>query len=196
MRNLILGFLLFSSLANGAATNSIPVKPDNSIVSFSASIPNFSPPATPTDMCVITGSATRVIEVTSFEVSSNQGTAGVNQYFFVKRTTANTGGTFINSPAIPHDSGKAASTAAVFRYVTNPSALGTSAGNLWIKRHMSGISTSLIVPYFDLFGPNNTSVVFQPVVLRGVAESLALNFGGSPLPGTMTIGCNFKWLER
>ena len=52
--------------------------------SYSAATGAFTPPATPTDMFTITGSATRTIRVISIELSSTQTTAGVNTFFLVK----------------------------------------------------------------------------------------------------------------
>lgn len=175
-----------------AANAQVFVKPDPNIKQYSATVRPFMPPALSTDMCVITGSATKVVKVTGVEVSANQATTGNNQIHLVKRTAANTGGATIAMSSAAWDTGIPAPTASAYIYATKPTALGTSAGSLVIKNVLSPVSTALGVQYTYLVEPN----VFKPIVLRGTAESLAVNFDGQTSPAGFAVNCTFFFTEE
>ena len=190
MKNLLLVLLLLVPSVSQAVTFVEP----NLVPAYSATTPHFVPSATPIDMCLINGSATKTIKITSIEVSSNQSTAGTNGYYFYKRSTANTGGTSATMPAIAFDSGYPAATATAQYYTANPTVGSiTSGGTLFVRRDVSPISTSLQMPHFDILTEATTR--FQPIVLRGVAEGLAVSFNGAALPTGLTINCTFRWTE-
>lgn len=161
---------------------------------YNATVRPFDVPANATDMCVITGSATKVIKIIGVQASSSQTTTGTNEIFLVKRTTANTGGATQAMSTVAFDTGIPAPTATAFRYLTNPTSLGTSPGALYVKRALSPVSTALGVQYFDML--DNSSSLIRPIVLRGAAESLALNFNGAAVPTAMAFNCTFEFVEE
>ena len=159
---------------------------------YSASSIHFVPPATPTDMCILNGSATFFNDTATTEIYTNQTTTGTNQYFIIKRSAADTGGTSNAMAAVALDSGYAAATATAVYYTANPT-VGTAVGTLFVKRALSPASTGLGIPYLELLAEQVQH--FAPVVLRGVAEGLAVSFNGQVLPSGLTIGCTFRWIE-
>lgn len=151
----------------------------------------FTPPATPTDMITVTGSASKTVKVWSLRVCTTNTLAGSQEFRLIKRSTADTGGTAVASTLIPQDSASAAVTATVNHYTANPGALGTAVGTLNIVRWSSPVAVpgafatnsdacQEILPN----APNGQSI--QPVVLRGIAEQLAVNFNGAALVAGQT----------
>ncbi len=89
----------------------------------------------------------------------------------------------------------ASTVGSIVNYTVNPT-LGSTVGRV---RSMSALSvasaTSTLLPLplvfdFDVFNDSN------PVVLNGVAEELAINFGGLALPSGLTVFCSFTWTEE
>jgi hypothetical protein len=153
----------------------------------------FTPPATPTDVAIITGSATHTVYVTRIELSTTQTAAGVNNWFMIKRSTANTGGTSATPTLVPLDSNNPAATAVVRSYTANPTTLGTSVGNVRVTKVLSDSPTTAFPPPY-VFDFTNSGLC-SGVVLRGVAQSLCLNFNGVALPGGLNVTVNFEWVE-
>ena len=160
---------------------------------YSAASTAFNPPATPTDVFTITGSATKQVRVTKIGFTSTQTTSGMNQWFLVKYSTANGGGTATAPAPVPMDSLNSAATASVFAYTVNPAG-GTALGSIFSALVWSpapAAASGLIlteVDLVDMFG--------QPLVLRGVAQSLALNFNGAALPVGLTVMAYVQWTEE
>ena len=161
---------------------------------YCCSIVPLTPPATPTDVITIYGSATKTVRILKIVLNTTQTTIGINDWYVIKRSTANTGGTSAAIVSVPIDSNFPAATAVVSRYTVNPTALGTSAGNLAVVNIVSppiapGTSGTGYIPYaFDF--TNN------PIVLRGVAQGVAINFNGAALPGGLSINFNVTFTEE
>lgn len=153
----------------------------------------FTPPATPTDIATIIGSATRTIYVTKMEVSTTQTTAGVNTWFVIKRSAANTGGTSATPTLVPLDSNNPAVTAVVRSYTANPTALGASVGTVRTTRILSDAATTATQPAY-VFDFTNSGLS-SGIVLRGIAQTLSLNFNGAALPAGLSVMVNFEWIE-
>lgn len=164
----------------------------------------FTPAATPTDLVIIEGSSTRTIRVTSFDITTTNTAAGSQQFFLVKRSAANTTGTFVAATKVPLDSGWAASTAnRVGHFTANPGALGAVVGTIITKR----VASPAPVPAsfagvvqdagFDILEDiNKRNDYGQYVTLRGVAETLALNFNGAALVAGQTHAYTITWIEE
>lgn len=154
----------------------------------------FTPVATPTDIFSIEGVASKTIYVWRFYLSTVQTTAGVNTWFLNKHSTANVdgGSTSVATAKIPHDSAFAASTATVKHYtVANPTP-GTSLGSVAsIRLNSPAVGTAGIG---DIVG---TWIDFNfPIILRGAAQGLALNFAGAALPAGLSVIAGFTWTEQ
>jgi hypothetical protein len=154
----------------------------------------ITPPATPTDIVTLYGSATKTVRILRIVLNSTQNTIGINDWFIVKRSTANTGGTSAAVTAVPLDSNFAAPTATNLRYTANPTALGTVVGNVAIVNIVSpptapGTSGTSYIPYVFDFTNN-------PLVIRGVAQGIAINFNGAALPAGLSVNYQITWTEE
>ncbi len=146
----------------------------------------FTPPATPTDLVTIFGSASKTVRVHSFKIGTQNTAAGSQKFVLSKRSAVTTGGTPVAATAVPLDSGDAAATATVNHYTAAPTA-GTALGNINTRTVASpaalpatwaGINTTdNEVEMLPVVGVDQV----KPVTLRGVAEGLAINFAGAAL---------------
>jgi hypothetical protein len=162
----------------------------------------FTPPATPTDMVTITGSATKTVRVLALYLGTQNTAAGSQTFFVIKRSTANTGGTFVTATNVPLDSNNNAATAVAGHYTANPAALGTAVGTI---RNIRRASPVLVPATFagvvedsgiDLLNFGDNSLLDQPLTLRGVAQQLAINFNGAALVAGQIHNWWALWVEE
>jgi hypothetical protein len=159
---------------------------------FSTGAAAVSPPATPTDICVISGNATNNVRVTHVDLSSTQTTAGVNVFYLVKRSTLDTTGTSSTLTDVPHDSKYGAGLAVVKTYTANPGSLGTTVGTIRAIHLLSPAPGGAnFQPQQWVFDQDQQS---QAIILHA-NESLAINFAGAALPTGLSVNCNFEWTE-
>lgn len=158
---------------------------------------------TPTDMLVISGSASKTILVTQFLLQIAETTATLRTVDFIKRTTANTGGTATNPSAIAYDSTNPAASAVISLYSAAPSLGSTTNGGIIFS---ATAVTSTATAAGGAFGINTPSAAVrsiptsptdfrQSITLRGTGESLAANFGGAALPAGFTANWLIEWVE-
>lgn len=162
---------------------------------YSCGVGPFTPPALPTDMTSITGSATKTIRVLSFEFTPIQTTRNLTAYYMMKRSTADTGGTSTTPTVVPLDSNFAAATAVVRQYTVNPTT-GTLVGPVELVRVLSDDSGANAVGgggYFFDFTKGGTA---PGVLLRGTAQVLALSLNGVTLPIGLTVVGTWTWVEE
>jgi len=158
--------------------------------------------ATPTDMLVISGSASKTVIVTGLWMQVQGSSSTGFTVYIVKRTTANTGGTSATQTPVSMDSTNAAATAVINLYSAAPT-LGTSAGNVLIF----GATTTSAPSYSASIGvggaanpvvasnPVTAIDIRQPITLRGAAESLAWGFNGGALPAGFLTIWGVEWSE-
>lgn len=160
--------------------NAVPL--DGSKATYSAGVSGLVTTATATDVFVISGSATKTIRITniSFSMTTTSGSGGAINLSLIKRSSANSGGTFASSTVVPHDSANASATATVVSYTANPTSLGTTVGVVRSSRYaVVGQNTAFITTWGFGTRPG------QAVVLRGVSQSLALNFNSGSFTGAV-----------
>lgn len=151
----------------------------------------FTAAASPTDVFTITGSASKTVKILSFYYSATKTANGFGNVILIRRSTANTGGTSATATIAKLDSNNAAATAVVRNYTANPSALGTTAGNIFATRFFySGLSSfgDEILLNFD----ENSK---QPITLRGTSELLAVNLNAVTQAGN-SIAAAITWSEE
>lgn len=162
----------------------------------------YSPYATPTDLFCIWGSASKTVYVTNatFRIGSTTGT--LIDFFWYKRTTLNTGGTPTTISAVnSYDSTNPAASASVVTYAAAPTT-GTGAVIREAKVTTAVLTaipanvTFFLAGIYGVYGVVAANNLQQPIVLRGVAEGLCLNFNGAAVPlGTATT-IDFEWTEK
>jgi hypothetical protein len=109
----------------------------------------------------------------------------------IKRSSLNTGGTSSLLTKVSFDSTNAASTAVVRSYTANPTALGTSLGDLvTFGVYVSGGGTIGSIPFSLII--DNT---YQPVVLRGINELFAVNMNSVTFAGN-SARATVVWTEE
>lgn len=161
---------------------------------YAAAAKNFTAAATPTDVCILNGSATKTVYVTKVSVSGLKTTGGLSQVLLFKRSAANTGGTAVGATEVAYDSTDAAPTAAMQHYTANPT---PGAGTQIYSNYMSFMApagTTDIAAYEVVLGAA-TGGTSKYVVLRGVAQGLAVNLDGATLTGGV-FNCNYEWIEQ
>lgn len=156
---------------------------------YSAAISGLVPVASATDVFTITGSPTATVRVTRCEVSGTATAISVSAQW-VKRSTANSGGSPASVPAVPHDSSDPAATATVLSYTANPVGLGTLVGLLRAVRAALPGAGTLGAIVSLAFGDRPA----KPIVLRGVNEVLALNLAGATIAGG-NLNISVEWTE-
>lgn len=150
--------------------------------------------ATPTDVLCITGAANKVVKVYAFQLQMAATAATVVNWSFIKRSTANTGGTSTNPAGVPIDSTNAAATAAVTLYTAVPTP-GTSVGTVgYVSATAPALASTAGVP-ISLDTPRSTAEFSQPVVLRGVTQMVCANFGGTAWPSGGIYSWSIRWTE-
>lgn len=164
---------------------------------------NFTPPATPTDLVIIEGSATKTLRIISLAIATETTAAGSVDFFVVKRSTADTTGTFVSAGTpVPHDSNNTAATAnRVGHFTVIPGALGTAVGTINRVR----VGTSLLIPgantdlsdhMKECLPFSNATLLDQPITLRGVAQTLAINFNAVALVAGQVHAYRVVWIEE
>lgn len=152
----------------------------------------FASAATATDIFIIQGSATKTIRVLRIIIHVTRTTAAAGDIFLLKRSTANTLGTAVATAKIPYDSGYPAATATVQHYTANPT-VGTSLGTVRAYRGIIPASATLInnpICNWDFGSFSGSSIV-----LKGTAESLAVNLNGVTFTGGSFI-IGVEWTEE
>lgn len=159
---------------------------------YSASAVGFVAALLATDVFVIVGSASKTIKVTRVQIdgTTSAGSGLSINLQLLKRSTANTGGTFVADTAVPHDSTNAAATATVGHYTANPTT-GTLVGAVRSSRFDFGSTGGQTQSEIWDFG----SYKNQAVTLRGITQSLALNFNGATITGSI-VDITIEWTEE
>lgn len=151
--------------------------------------------ATPTDMMVLKGSATKIVRVNAFQMLIASNAATLISVNFIKRSAANTGGTASQPTVSKTDSADAAATAVLDLYSVVPASLGAGA-TLYRQTSLTAALTAAPIAFSFTNGLNaNVITLPKPMTLRGVAESLAFNFGGAALPAGFAANYQAVWTE-
>lgn len=158
---------------------------------YTASIVGLNPTSTPTDILMITGSATKLITVTRISISATQSTASTRDVVIIKRSSNSTAGTSSTPVAVPHDSTSAAATAVLKSWTGNPT-LGTFVGNLYSRKLFIGTTSSTTIDEF-LYesGIRNN----QGATLRSAAECIVVNLNGVTSSGG-SFDISIEWTEE
>lgn len=143
---------------------------------YSAAISSHTFASNPTDIFTITGSDTKTIRILRVTFSATKSTAANLGIVFLRRSTDNTGGTFTTLTNTKRDSLSPVATAQVRAYTTNPTTLGTSAGEIFATRYYFSSGTGL---GFGEVGVDFEHDLGGPIILRGTNEIFSINLLGT-----------------
>ena len=155
----------------------------------------FTPAATATDVVGILGSDTTTVKILRVTLSSTQNVAGINKWFLIKRSTADSGGTPTAATLITADSNDAAATAIVRRYGSNPT-LGTAVGTTRALSILSPAPASLVEQSEGTTVLYDAKATGKAIILRSSAQGLYLNFAGAAVPAGLDIAVNIVFTEE
>jgi hypothetical protein len=142
-----------------------------------------------TDNAVMPGNASNTVLVTKIMVSCTQTTAGMKTVTIIKRSAADTGGTSAAMTAVPDDSNYSAAVSAPLSYTSTGPSAGAAVGN--IDSYQLGCMAAATASPNDIYVLNLRQ---KPIVLRGTAQQLAVNFGNAAITGgNLTV--TFEWIE-
>lgn len=160
---------------------------------YSATIAALSPAASATDVMLLNGNASTVVRVWRIECSGTATANGIDTLYLVKRSAANTG-TSAAATVVPNDANSPAALSAPVSYTANPTP-GAAIGNVRaVELALYNATTTTIAPapIVWTFGDRNE----QPILLRGVAQGLAINNNGASFPAGASLTCDFQWSEE
>jgi hypothetical protein len=141
-----------------------------------------------TDNAVLPGNASNTVLVTRVIVSCIETTAGNIVVNLVKRSAADTSGTSASMTAVPDDSTFSAAVSAPLSYTGTGPTVGTPVGN--VDTYQLGCMAPATASPNDIYILDRR---LKPIVLRGTAQQLAVNFGGAITGGNLTV--TFEWQE-
>jgi hypothetical protein len=150
--------------------------------------------ATPTDMVGICGSASKTVIILNLWMGINSSSAALQTIHFVKRSTADTGGTDGAPAALQNDSADAAPTATLHSYTVSAPTLGTTVGDMRLQSVASTVVTSA-PGTVSVLAPINVNGNTNNIVLRGTGECLYLNYAGAALTSGFTAVWGAQWSE-
>lgn len=157
---------------------------------YSATSGMFTVASAATDVCSVAGSATKTVKVRRVSISAVATAVVTEPVELIKRSAVVSGGTQTADPVTTYDSINVASTVLAEHFTGNPT-VGASVGPIAFNfigfaNFTTGLGTQFI---FEL-GQRG-----QPVVLRGVAQSLTVNLLGIT-PSGAQMNCTFEWTEE
>lgn len=147
-----------------------------------------------TDFFTLFGSATQTIYIMRVSVSITA-TAGVNISAQLRKlSSVLTGGTSAAVAAVPHDSASVAANGTPLSWTVNPTGGGALVGIVGaVKLPVPAAATPTAVPtwVWNFGGPADA----QPIILRGVAQGLAVNIVGALVAAGATANVEIEWTE-
>jgi hypothetical protein len=171
------------------SNQSLQVTTEGIAGTYAISAVAVTPAATATDVVTVYGSATKTVRVKNVTVSGLATTAGSMDVSLVKRTAVNTEGTSTVPTVAKFDSTDAAVTATVAQYSANATALGAGV-MLATKKLNMGVAGAGGTVGFDFATRND-----KALVLRGVAQGLAINLNGQAVAEGGSITYAVEWEE-
>jgi hypothetical protein len=141
-----------------------------------------------TDNAALYGNSSNTVLVTRVLVSCVQTTAGIITLSMIKRSSADTGGTSALMTSVPDDSTFSAAVSVPISYTSTGPTVGTPVGN--VDTYQLGCMAAATASPNDIYILDRR---LKPIVLRGTAQQLAVNFGGAITGGNLTV--TFEWEE-
>ena len=166
-----------------------------------------TPPATPNNLVIIEGSASKTVRVIAMCIFTQTTAAGSVQFFLKKYSTAATGGTFVSAGTpVPYDSNSGASTVNRVGHFTADPTPGTAVGTI----RAVTIATPVLRPatfagIIEISGVDMISgsigtagldIGIKPITLRGTGQYLAIDFNDVALVAGQIHQYSILWTEE
>lgn len=150
--------------------------------------------ATPTDLFCISGAAGKVVRIASMRLHVQTTSGALQTVHWIKRSTANTGGTATQPTGWPVDSSDPAHAAVINLYTAAPTT-GTAIGRYY-NPALTTATTAVpgIYTVAQVLSAQSTALA-KSVTLRGPDESLCCNWNGAALPAGFTATWEVTWTE-
>lgn len=162
---------------------------------------SFTPVATPNELVIIYGSASKTVRVMSMRIGTANTATGSQIYHLIKRSAIYTGGVFVTATAVPADSTDVVTATNFGHFSTDPTP-GTSAGTINIIKTASPAVTPAtwagITDYaqWEMIPMADSGLgLLKPVTLIGVNQGLAINFNDVALVAGQIHHYNIVWTE-
>lgn len=183
-------------IAGGALIGKVDVNGANKNT-YGVTAIGYTAYSTPTDMVCLTGSASKTIRVVQFGIRIQSTSAALQTIYFIKRSTANSGGTSTNPTPVAHDSTNAAATAVPIVYTAAPTT-GSAVGTVQVVFVLSATLTAApgLVSVYTTPTPAGLTEYRQTLTLRGTAESLCINYNGANLTSGFAAEYEMVWTEE
>lgn len=159
---------------------------------YSATIADYVPAATATDMVTITGAANKICTITNIRFTGHATASTYVGIYLIKRSSANSGGTSTSTTITPHDSTDIAPSAVVKQYSANPSSLGTAVGT--IRADHLGMPAAAAGTYPLLWDFCDRAA--KGIRLNSATEVIAINFNGAAVPAGTNLHMTIEWTEE
>lgn len=192
--NAIVGFN--TTAADGSGNVVSLVNTEGNKATYSLVVPDYSTiAAAATDVVTIGGSATKTIRITRATVSGVATAAVALDMYFVKRTTANTGGTSASVAAniTKHQTSDAAPSATAVTYSVNPT---TGTGTNVRAASKVFLPATGTPAYNTEYVVDFTTRNEKGIVLSGVAEQFSFNLNGQTIPAGLSLYVNITFTEE
>ena len=188
--------VLFVDLQDGSSARA-PISDNDPLrAAYACFVSGLTPAANPTDVVTIQGSASKIIRLRSLTFTGTATAASNIIINTVRRSSANTGGTFTTRFLVPRDQNDDPATAVVSVYTANPASLGnqiggasaiTDGGRLNIAPAANGAIDRMALQYswYNDKAP----------ILRGVNDFLCVNLGGAAWPSGGLLDVNIVLTE-
>lgn len=174
----------------------VALLPSAGLNSYFAFGEGYAAYATPTDMLTIQGSASKIIRINNALMRIGSTSGALHKLHFIKRTAANTAGTFAAQTAIKLDTGSPAASAVINLYSVIPSGLGAG-----VTLAVAPVVTTVLTAAPAIFSMGShlsaasAITTTTPVILRGASEWLALNWNGAAIPAGFLAHWEISWTE-
>lgn len=151
--------------------------------------------ATPTDMLTITCGTGKIVRILNMKLNTHTTAGALQSVFFIKRTTANSGGTASTPTIHPVDTNDPEATSVVRLYSVIPASLGTATFT-----HISQVVTTVptAVPALSqvaTMAPSVTTQTYYKGPILRAGESLCMNYNGAALPAGFTASWDILFTE-
>lgn len=177
-------------VAAAGAPGVLAVSQESQKATYSVAGANLALAATPTDVLTLAGSASKTVRLRRLTLFGLATAAGLLDVLLIRRSAVNTGGASAAVPGQKRDINDAAATAVFSQYTANPAGLGAAVGTVETGKLNFPLAGGVSPLVFDFVANAG-----KPLVLRGVADILAVNLNGGALPVGVAFSYSAVWEE-